>query len=194
MKEAVAQAFEESARVKVAFVREHGDTLLRVAEHLVRVFRQGGKVLLFGNGGSATDASHIAGEMVNRFQVERPGLPAIALATDMAVLTSIGNDASFEDVFARQIEALGQPQDMAVAISTSGNSANVLRAVEAARRKGLVTVGLTGGDGGRLAAMVQWALVVPSTSVPRIQETHITIGHVLCDLVDRMLFPQAGGR
>lgn len=190
MKETALKIFEESAKVKMAFAREHADLILEVVSLLVQAFQRGGKVLLFGNGGSATDASHIAGEFVNRFLIERPGLPAIALTTDPAVLTSISNDSSFQEVFARQIKTLGREGDVAIGISTSGNSHNILRGIEAARDKRLRTVGFTGGNGGKLATMAEFAFIVPSQSVPRIQETHITLGHTLCQLVDEALFGQ----
>ncbi|MBI5378582.1 MAG: D-sedoheptulose 7-phosphate isomerase [Nitrospirae bacterium] len=188
MKDTVLKIFEESAKVKMAFAREHADLILEVASLLVQAFQRGGKVLLFGNGGSATDASHIAGEFVNRFLIDRPGLPAIALTTDPAVLTSISNDSSFQEVFARQIKTLGREGDVAVGISTSGNSHNILRGIEAARDKRLRTVGFTGGNGGKLATMAEFTFIVPSQSVPRIQEAHITLGHTLCQLVDETLF------
>ncbi len=188
VKETVLKIFEESAKVKMAFAREHADLILEVVSLLVQAFQRGRKVLLFGNGGSATDASHIAGEFVNRFLIERPGLPAIALTTDPAVLTSISNDSSYQEVFARQIKTLGREGDVAVGISTSGNSPNILRGIEAAHDKRLRTVGFTGGNGGKLATMAEFAFIVPSQSVPRIQEAHITLGHALCQLVDETLF------
>jgi D-sedoheptulose 7-phosphate isomerase len=188
VKETALKIFEESAKVKMAFVREHADLILEVVSLLVQAFQRGRKVLLFGNGGSATDASHIAGEFVNRFLIERPGLPALALTTDPAVLTSISNDSSFQEVFARQIKTLGLEGDVAIGISTSGNSPNVLRGIEAAHDKRLRTVGFTGGNGGKLASMAEFAFIVPSQSVPRIQETHIILGHALCQLVDEALF------
>jgi D-sedoheptulose 7-phosphate isomerase len=143
---------------------------------------------LFGNGGSATDASHIAAEFVGRYQRERTALPAIALGTDLAAITSIANDYDYAEVFARQVHAHGQKGDIAVAISTSGNSSNVLKGVEAARIRGLTTIGWTGGTGGKLAGMVEHPFVVPSTVTARIQESHITLGHVLCELIEDALF------
>jgi D-sedoheptulose 7-phosphate isomerase len=192
MKEEILQAFKDSAEVKARFIRSQGDTLIQVVKLLVATFKGGRKVLLFGNGGSAADAQHLAAEFVNRFLIERPPLPAIALTTDTSVLTSISNDYGYADTFAKQVKALGKEGDAAVAISTSGNAANVVKAVKTAKDMGLKTVGLTGGDGGDLAKIVDFALVVDSTSTPRIQETHITIGHVLCEMVDRMLFQQPG--
>lgn len=184
----IEQIFEESAKVKQAFAASHADRIAQAVEMIVAAFRKGNKVLLFGNGGSATDATHMAGEFVNRFQIERPGLPAVALATDMAVLTSISNDYSYEEIFARQIKTLGAPGDVAIGISTSGNSPNVIKGMKAAKSGRLTTIAFTGGKGGKLAGLADIAFVVPSASVPRIQETHITLGHAICQLVDQRLF------
>jgi D-sedoheptulose 7-phosphate isomerase len=188
MKDRVLKAFEDSAEVKRRFVQEHADRIVEVAQMITRAFRDGRKVLLFGNGGSATDASHIAAEFVGRYQRERTALPAIALGTDLAAITSIANDYDYAEVFARQVHAHGQKGDIAVAISTSGNSSNVLKGVEAARIRGLTTIGWTGGTGGKLAGMVEHPFVVPSTVTARIQESHITLGHVLCELIEDALF------
>ena len=190
MQPRIRQWFEESAETKLKFVANHADRIQQVANLLVETFRRGRKVLLFGNGGSAMDASHIAAEFVGRYRRERDPLPALALCADQANLTCIANDYDFSDVFARQVAALGQRGDVAVAISTSGNSPNVLKAVETARTHGLITIGWTGGNGGKLLARVDYAFVVPSTVVARIQETHITLGHVLCELVDEALLGQ----
>ena len=191
MKEQAIKAFEESADVKRRFVREHVDRIVQVAQVIAQAFRKGHKVLLFGNGGSSTDASHIAAEFVGRYKRERRPLPAIALGTDMAAITCIANDYDFADVFARQIKAHGQKGDVVIAISTSGNSPNVLKGLEAAREVGLTTVGWTGGKGGKLAGMVEYPFVVPSTVTARIQESHITLGHVLCELIEESLFANA---
>jgi D-sedoheptulose 7-phosphate isomerase len=179
--------FRESAAVKVRFAEEYASRIEAVARQMADVLRSGGKLLFFGNGGSAADAQHLAAEFVNRFQVDRMALAAVALTTDSSAITSIANDLGFDQVFSRQVEALGRPGDLVIAISTSGNSANVLRGVQAARRIGCRTVGLTGGSGGALASAVDDAFVVPSTETPRIQETHITLGHALCALVDELL-------
>ncbi len=192
MKEEILQAFKDSAEVKARFIRNHADMLIQVVKVLVAAFKGGHKVLLFGNGGSAADAQHLAAEFVNRFLIERPPLPAIALTTDTSILTSISNDYGYADTFAKQVKALGREGDVAIGISTSGTAANVVKAVKTAKDMGLKTVGLTGGDGGDLAKIVDFALVVDSSATPRIQETHITIGHVLCEMVDRMLFQQPG--
>ena len=193
MKNIVLRAFEESIRVKERFVKENMDGLLTAAQRLATYFAAGHKLLIFGNGGSAADAQHIAAEFVNRFTVERKPLPALALSTDTSILTSIPNDYSFDEVFSKQIKALGRKDDMALGISTSGNSKNVILALETARDMGLYTVGLTGCGGGELARCCDLALIVDSRATPRIQETHITAGHILCELVDRILFPEAFG-
>jgi len=184
-------AFEDSVRVKRAFADSHGPQVERAAALLVACFRAEGKVLLFGNGGSAADAQHIAAEWTGRFRRERPGLPAIALNANPSDLTAIGNDYGFERVFARGVEAHGRAGDVAVAISTSGRSPNVLAAVREAKGRGLATLGLTGKDGGELAGLADVAFVVPSDRTDRIQECHITLLHVLCELVDEALFPGA---
>ena len=155
---------------------------------IVAAFKAGNKVFLFGNGGSAADAQHIAAEFVNRFLIERPPLPAIALTTDTSILTSISNDYGYADCFAKQIKALGKEGDVAIGISTSWAAGNVIKAMKVAREMGLKTVGLAGGDGGQLGKLADIVLIVDSPSVPRIQEVHITIGHILCYMVDRMLF------
>jgi D-sedoheptulose 7-phosphate isomerase len=191
MKDIVLKAFEESIRVKERFVKENIDGLLTAAQRLGTCFAAGHKLLIFGNGGSAADAQHIAAEFVNRFTVERKPLPALALSTDTSILTSISNDYSFDEVFSKQIKALGRKDDIALGISTSGESKNVLVAVETARDVGLYTVGLTGCGGGELARRCDLALIVDSRTTPRIQETHITAGHILCELVDRILFPES---
>lgn len=190
MKDAVIKAFEDSAEVKRRFVGAHADRIVAVARLIGEAFRGGRKVLLFGNGGSATDASHIAAELVGRYHRERAPFPAIALATDMAALTCIANDFAYDQIFSRQVRAHGQKGDIAIAISTSGNSANVLNGVKAARECGLVTIGWTGGTGGTLASLVDHCFIVPSTVTARIQESHITLGHVLCELIDEQASPE----
>ena len=179
----------DSIRVKSRFFTENAQLLAGVAEIMVHGFLNGRKVLLFGNGGSAADAQHIAAEFVGRFIAERDPLPAISLSTDTSMLTALGNDYGFENVFARQISALGQPGDTAIAISTSGNSPNVLQGIAAAKAKGMYTVGLTGETGGQMNGAVEALFCVPSRYTPRIQETHIMIGHIVCELIDRQMFP-----
>lgn len=190
MKDEIIQIFRESADLKVRFIRQNAEALVKIIKMVVETFKAGNKVLLFGNGGSAADAQHIAAEFVNRFQIERPPLPAIALTTDTSILTSISNDYGYADSFAKQVKALGKEGDVAIGISTSGTAANVLKAVKVAQEMGLKTVSLTGGDGGDLAKLTDIALVVDSSVTARIQEVHITIGHVLCEMVDRLLFQQ----
>ena len=189
MKEKILKAFEESIQVKEKFADEKNiDKILEVAKIIANAFNEGKKIILFGNGGSSTDASHIAAEFVNRFKRERPGLPAIALNADMAVITSIANDYDFSEIFSKQLKALSVEGDVVIAISTSGNSPNILKAVDVARRKRLTTVAFTGLKGERFASKATYAFVVPSDNTPRIQETHITIGHVLCQMVEEILF------
>jgi D-sedoheptulose 7-phosphate isomerase len=188
MIERIRQIARESLEVKRAFFDSNAEAVARAAEMIIACVRAGCKVLVFGNGGSAADAQHIAAEMVNRLNYDHPPIPAIALTTDTSILTSIANDSSFEQVFARQVKALGRAGDVALAISTSGNSPNVLRAVEAARDLGVKTIALTGRGGGRLAALVDLALAVHADSTQRIQETHITIAHILCELVEDSLY------
>jgi D-sedoheptulose 7-phosphate isomerase len=154
----------------------------------VESLRRAGKVLFAGNGGSAADAQHMAGEFVSRFAFDRPGLPALALTTDTSILTAIGNDYGFEQVFARQVQALGRRGDVLVAYSTSGRSPNILRALGTARETGLVTIGLTGSRGGPMVGLCDHLLQVPSAETPKIQEGHLIVGHILCGLVERALF------
>ncbi len=191
MNDFVLKSFAESASIKQQFAREHAERILQVAKLIAAAFREGRKVLLFGNGGSATDAAHIAAEFVGRYKKERAPLPAIALATDIAAITCIANDYGYDELFARQIRAHGHKGDVAIAISTSGNSSNVLKGVEAARDAGLITVGWTGGTGGKLAALVEYPFIVPSSVTARIQESHITLGHVLCELIEEHFLGQA---
>jgi len=188
MIERIRQIARESIEAKRAFFEANAEAVARAAEMVIASVRAGGKVLVFGNGGSAADAQHIAAELVNRLNYDHPPIPAIALTTDTSILTSIGNDSSFDNVFERQVRALGRKGDVALAISTSGNSPNVLRAVEAARKLGITTIALTGRDGGKLATLAELALVVNADSTQRIQETHITIAHILCELVEDALY------
>ncbi|HEX9020941.1 MAG TPA: D-sedoheptulose 7-phosphate isomerase [Nitrospirota bacterium] len=192
MRENIITIFEESAQVKVRFARENAEKIADVVQLIAQAFREGKKVILFGNGGSAMDASHIAAEFVNRFLMERPPLPALALNTDTAVLTSISNDYDYSQVFSKQLAALGQRGDVVIGISTSGNSPNVIKAMETAKKNGMKTVVFTGGSGGTLAGMADYAFIAPTRATPRIQETHIALGHVICQLVDEALFGKAG--
>ncbi len=180
--------FEESIKTKEQFIRAYTSTIKEVSEIIASSLQKGNKLILMGNGGSATDASHIAAEFVNRFQKDRPPLPAIALNTDMAVMTSISNDYNFSLIFRRQMQVLAREGDVVIAISTSGNSPNVIEGIEAAKKAGTITIGFTGSTGGRLASLVDHAFVVPSTVTPRIQEVHITLGHVICQIVEEIIF------
>jgi D-sedoheptulose 7-phosphate isomerase len=161
-----------------------------VAAACIAALRQGNKLLFAGNGGSASDAQHMAGELISRFHYDRPGLPAFSLATDTSVLTAIGNDYGYEHLFARQIEAVGNAGDVFIGISTSGRSPNILKALQVARAKNLLTVGLTGRAGGQMPDLCDHCLRVPSDSTPRIQEGHIAIGHTICLLIEQQLFPR----
>jgi len=192
MQAAIRDLFEASMRAKRVFLDENAAALERAIGIVADALGSGHKLLLFGNGGSAADAQHLAAEFVGRFMRERRALPAVALTTDTSALTAIANDYGYDEVFARQVRALGARGDVALAISTSGKSPSVLRAVDACREIGITTIGLTGGDGGALAGAVDVSLRVSASRLsPRIQETHILIGHVLCELVDRRLFGES---
>jgi D-sedoheptulose 7-phosphate isomerase len=188
MEKLILKRFKESSEVKTRFLKENLSGLLNLIQGVSRVFEAGNKLFFFGNGGSAADAQHLAAEFVNRYIIDRPPLPAIALTTDASILTSISNDVSFDEIFAKQIRALGRAGDMAIGISTTGNSPNVVKAFDVAKEMGLKTVALTGNDGGKLAKIADISLIVTSTSTPRIQETHILIGHILCEMVEHQLF------
>jgi D-sedoheptulose 7-phosphate isomerase len=190
MKEKILKEFKESIAVKEKFVRDHVDVIMEVAKAIACTFNDGNKLILFGNGGSASDASHIAAEFVNRFKRERPGLPAISLNTDMAVITSISNDYDYSEIFARQLKSLAMEGDLVIGITTSGSSPNVLKAMDAAKKKKLKTVVFTGAKGEKLASKSTYSFIVPSDNTPRIQETHITLGHVLCLMVEEILFEE----
>jgi D-sedoheptulose 7-phosphate isomerase len=184
----ISESLKGSIAAKEAFAASQRDHLLTLVEWIVASIRGDGKLLIFGNGGSAADAQHLAAEFVNRFLIDRQPLPAIALTTDSSILTSIGNDFSFDDIFIKQIQALGRKGDVALGISTSGNSPNVLKAVTEAKKLGLRTAVLTGGSGGKLSSLADLALNVPSDHTPHIQEAHLWIEHLLCQLVDEVLF------
>lgn len=171
-------------RAAIEQLHEQLPLILEMGMRLRNCLLTGGKILLLGNGGSAADCQHIAAEIVGRYQRERRGLPAIALTTDTSILTAVGNDYGFERIFSRQVEALCTPADVVIGLSTSGNSPNVLAAIHTARQIGAFTMGLTGGSGGKLAQCCDLSLVVASKDTPRIQEAHILVGHLLCDLID----------
>ena len=187
----VRARLEEGAKLRGEMLELSGARIAEAGALLVDVFRRGGRLLAFGNGGSAADAQHLASELAGRYERERPGLPAIALTANSSDLTAIGNDYGFERVFARLVEAHGREGDVAVALSTSGNSPNVIAGVEAARERGLRTIGLVGKGGGRLASRCELVIEVPSQVTARVQECHIAAIHVLCELVETELFPES---
>jgi D-sedoheptulose 7-phosphate isomerase len=184
---------EETTRLKREFFESEANSVLEAGRMLASALSSGKKVLAFGNGGSAADSQHFAAELVNRFRFDRPALAAIALTTDTSILTSIANDSDYQNVFSRQVEALGAEGDVAVAISTSGGSPNVLKAVEVARARGLKTLGLTGRDGGKLAKVVDLCLTVPHRETARIQEVHALLIHLFCEMIDGSLYPGSRG-
>ena len=190
MEKIVKEILNESIRVKKKIVDDPSllSQINQISSIIIEAYRRKKKVILFGNGGSAADAQHIAGELVNRLHLEREALPAIALTTDSSVLTSIANDYDYSRIFARQVEALAKEGDVVIGISTSGSSSNVIEAVKTAKEKGAKTVGFTGNKGGKLAELVDFVISVPSDETPRVQESHITILHIICCLVERELF------
>ena len=188
MKNIVERGFVESIEAKQRSLKNNRESLIRAATLIVEAFNNESKLLIFGNGGSAADAQHIAAEFVNRFMIERPPLPAMALTTNTSILTSVGNDYSFDDIFSKQIKALGMEGDVAWGISTTGGSANVLAGLRVARDRGLRTIGMTGSDHGKMSEVVQVLLEVDATNTARIQECHITMAHIICELVDYQLF------
>jgi D-sedoheptulose 7-phosphate isomerase len=189
-KNLILEILGESLRVKDQCIRQNIDNILSSIKTIASCIKSGNKILIFGNGGSAADAQHIAAEFVNRFKIERPPLAAIALTTDTSIITSIGNDYNFDDIFSKQVQALGKKGDVAIGISTSGNSKNVIEAMHAAKKIGMYTMAMT-GSGGELARCSDMVFTVASETTARIQEVHITIAHILCELVDRNLFPDS---
>ena len=187
MEKTVENIFAESIAVKQATLAKNCPQIVRAAQRVLAAFKSGHKVFFFGNGGSAADSQHIAAEFIGRFQKERKSWPAIALTTDTSILTALGNDYNFDIVFARQLEGLGQKGDVAFAISTSGNSKNVLAGVKQARTIGMTTIGVTGGTGGALASACDIAIVAASSKTARIQETHLCIFHAICEIVENAL-------
>jgi D-sedoheptulose 7-phosphate isomerase len=188
MKTIIEDIVQESISVKEEFIKDCHDDLITLAKKIASAFVSDRKLMLCGNGGSAADAQHIAAEFVNRLEMERPPLPAISLATDTSIITCIGNDYSFNDIFTKQIKAIGLEGDVLLAISTSGNSQNVVSAAETAREMGIYVASLTGGKGGKLKQVSDLCLIVPSDRTARIQESHIVAGHIICKLVDHILF------
>jgi len=192
LQEVFSQRIEASIAVKQRLLG-HTDICARVAEIIIRAFRSGNKLLLFGNGGSAADAQHIAAELVGRFYLDRPALPALALTVNTSTLTAIGNDYTYDQIFSRQIEAFGQAGDVAIGISTSGDSRNVIEALRAAKRKDMFAIGMTGESGGQLKVEVDYCICVPSRDTARIQEAHILVGHILSELVEQAIFGGSHG-
>jgi D-sedoheptulose 7-phosphate isomerase len=188
MKSIVERSFVESIEAKRRCLKNNHESLIRAATVIVEAFNNESKLMIFGNGGSAADAQHIAAEFVNKFMIERPPLPAMALTTDTSILTSVSNDYNFDDVFSKQIQALGIEGDVAWGISTSGEAANVLAGLKVARNRGLRTIGMTGSGGGKMAEFAQVLLGVDGENTARIQECHITMAHIICELVDYQLF------
>ncbi len=184
MKEKIQNIFAESIRVKEETLKANTDSIIKAVEEIIKALKNNGKILLMGNGGSAADSQHIAAEFIGRFQKERRSLPAIALTTDSSILTALGNDYGFDAIFARQIEGLGKPGDIIFAISTSGNSKNIIEGVKKAKQLGIKTIGLTGCEGGKLAGLCDINLIAASKVTARIQESHICIAHTICELVE----------
>ncbi len=185
--ESIKSELKASAGLKLRLMDTHAALIQKAADIVYTAVTKGSKLFLFGNGGSAADAQHLAAEFINRFKIERQPLPAIALSTDTSVITSIGNDYSFDDIFSKQLTALGNSGDIAMGITTSGSSPNVLNAFKAARDKGLFTIGLLGKDGGKARSMVDLAIIIDHPDTPRIQEAHITIGHIICSIIDQRI-------
>jgi len=192
MKTQIERILDENISV-MEKLRDYASIIERVAKEIIETIRNGGKIVLFGNGGSAADAQHIACEFIGRFKLNRQGLPAIALTTNTSIITAVSNDMSFEEVFSRQVEALVTSKDLVIGISTSGESMNVINGVIAAKRKGAKTIALTGGDGGKLAKISDISLIIPSKNTPRIQEVHITVGHIICQIVEERLIGYNSG-
>jgi D-sedoheptulose 7-phosphate isomerase len=193
MKEYISTQITETQRIMSAMLADEVilSRVEKAALACLNCLKQGGKILLAGNGGSAADAQHIAGEFVSRFAFDRPGLPAIAITTDTSILTAIGNDYGYECLFARQIQALGNKGDVFIGYSTSGKSPNIVQAFEEARTRGLVCIGLTGSQGGPMQNLCDYLLEVPSTDTPKIQEGHLVLGHIICGLVENALFQRS---
>jgi D-sedoheptulose 7-phosphate isomerase len=187
MREKIRELLLESIRVKEDIIRSGLTPIIEISEAIIDCLKKNGKVILFGNGGSAADSQHIAAELVGRFKKDRNGLAAMALTTDTSILTSLANDYGYEIVFAKQIEALGQKNDIAIGISTSGKAKNVSSGLKQAKKMGIRTIALCGGDGGEIAKLADMAFIVPSSVTARVQEAHITIGHIICELVEEAL-------
>lgn len=183
----IRQQLYESSKLKESIAERLSEKISEAAMVITDCVRLGGKVIFFGNGGSAADAQHLAGELVGRFKMEREAFPALSLTTNTSIITALSNDYGYDKTFVRQIEAYARKEDVVVGISTSGNSINVIEGIRKAKQIGAKTIGLTGGDGGKLAEMADMVLIVPSSDTPRIQEGHITIGHIICDIAETLL-------
>jgi len=194
MKDKILKELREHNRIVKAVINKRTPQIARAANLIIESLRLNGKVVLFGNGGSAADAQHIAAELVGRFLLERKGLPAICLSTNTSILTAVGNDYGFDKVFERQVEALVDPKDVVIGISTSGNSANVIRGIKKAKDNGAKTIALTGGNGGKLESIVDLALIIPSKNTQRIQEGHILVAHIICGIVEKELVKEVLGK
>ena len=190
MKAYIKDQIKKSYETKQALYQDDVllDKIVAVAQHCVTLYKKNKKTILAGNGGSAADAQHIAAELVGRYGFDRPSIPSLALTTDTSNLTAIGNDYGYDQIFSRQLEGMGQEGDLFIGISTSGNSQNLINAFQSAKKKNIFTVALVGKDGGEMAKIADIALVVPSHSTPRIQESHILIGHILCDIIEKEMF------
>lgn len=189
----ISDIFDEMRETQTRFMAEAAPVLIAISTEIAQCFINGGKLMIFGNGGSASDAQHIAAEFVNRFKMERPPLPAIALTTDTSILTSIGNDYEFNDIFIKQVSALGNENDIVWGISTSGNSENVVRALREAARGDMKIIGFTGRDGGKMKGLCDLLFQSPSENTARIQEIHISAAHIICQLVDEIMFGKFAG-
>lgn len=184
----ISQFFLESAEVKKDFIAKNEPLLLQIIDMMESCLQKGNKILIAGNGGSAADSQHWAAELIGRYKLDRKSLPAIALTTDTSILTAIGNDYGYDEVFSKQVEGLGQEGDIFVGISTSGNSGNILKAIEKAKENGLTPIGLTGRDGGKMHEKLDYNLIVPSDNTPRIQECHLCIYHTICEEIENRMF------
>jgi D-sedoheptulose 7-phosphate isomerase len=184
MREIIQEAILESIRVKEELLKNNLGQIVEISKKIIESLKKGGKLIIFGNGGSASDAQHIAAELVGRFKKDRPALPAISLTVNTSIITALANDFGYDIIFSRQIEALAVKTDIALGISTSGKAKNVILALKQAKKMGLFTIALTGGDGGEIVKQADIALIVPSLQTARIQESHILIGHIICELVE----------
>jgi len=190
MRDKIKDILLESIQIKEDLLRNNITKIIEIADLAVESLKKGGKIMLFGNGGSASDSQHIAAEFVGRFKKERPGLPAIALTANTSILTAIANDYGYESVFSRQIEALGRKEDLVIGISTSGKAKNVTSGLKQAKKIGIKTIALSGADGGEIAKIADVSLVIHSSTTARIQEAHIIVGHIICDLAEQALCPE----